>query len=316
MERNIQQTILTQELKEHIYAFFNKHCIATVGINGYTEAPISFEIRNGDILIGCIVVQMFWGQAHIKYLIVEEKYRNQGIATKLMKHVFDYAKSRGCNLVFVETMNFQAPEFYKKLGFKVEMKREGYAKNTSFYYLYKNLNLKQNQNITTKALELPNIPIIFDAFAKANWQKYSSIFETYFQEQQKGERLVWLAYLGNQFAGYVTLKWQSQYEHFAKFHIPEIMDLNVLPTFRKQRIGSKLLEIAEKAASAKTDVVGIGVGLYGGADGGYGASQKLYVNQGYIPDGNGVTYNYHHATPGKNFSLDDNLILWFTKKLE
>ena len=185
MERNIQQTILTQELKEHIYAFFNKHCIATVGINGYTEAPISFEIRNGDILIGCIVVQMFWGQAHIKYLIVEEKYRNQGIATKLMKHVFDYAKSRGCNLVFVETMNFQAPEFYKKLGFKVEMKREGYAKNTSFYYLYKNLNLKQNQNITTKALELPNIPIIFDAFAKANWQKYSSIFETYFQEQQK-----------------------------------------------------------------------------------------------------------------------------------
>jgi ribosomal protein S18 acetylase RimI-like enzyme len=93
MEHNIQQTILTQELNEHIYAFFNKHCIATIGMNGFTEDPISFEIRSNSILIGCAVVQMFWGQLHIKYLIVEEKYRNQGIATKLMNHVFKYAKA-------------------------------------------------------------------------------------------------------------------------------------------------------------------------------------------------------------------------------
>ncbi len=315
MEYSIQQTILTQELKEHIYEFFNKQCIATVGINGYTEDPISFEIRNGNILIGCVVVQIFWGQLHIKYLIVQEKYRKQGIATKLMKHIFDYAKSRSCHLVFVETMSFQAPEFYKKLGFKVEMKREGYDKNTSFYYLCKYLNQEQNHNITTKALELSDISTIVGAFAKANWPKPVSTFETYFQEQQNGERLVWLAYSDNQFAGYITLKWQSQYEPFAKSHIPEIMDLNLLPTFRKQGIGSKLLEIAEKEASTKTNVVGIGVGLYGGPDGGYGAAQKLYVNRSYIPDGNGVTYNYKHATPGENFSLDDNLILWFTKKL-
>ncbi len=316
MEHSIQQTILTPDLKEHIYEFFNKHCIATVGINGYTEDPVSFEIRDGDILIGCVVVQMFWGQTHIKYLIVEEKYRNQGIATKLIEHVFDYAKSRGCNLVFVETMNFQAPEFYKKLGFKIEMKREGYAKNTIFYYLCKNLNSEQNHHITTKALELSDVPIIVDAFAKANWPKPTSIFETYFKEHQKGKRLAWLAYLDNQFAGYITLKWQSQYEPFAKSHIPEIMDLNVLPNFRKIGVGSKLLEIAEKEASTKTNVVGIGVGLYGGPDGGYGAAQKLYVNRSYIPDGNGVTYNYQNATTGENFPLDDNLILWFTKKLK
>ncbi len=62
-------------------------------------------------------------------------------------------------------------------------------------------------------------------------------------------------------------------------------------------------------------MVGIGVGLYAGEDGGYGAAQRLYVKRGYIPDGKGVTYNYHPTTPGNNYSLDDDLILWFTKKL-
>lgn len=173
-----------------------------------------------------------------------------------------------------------------------------------------------DKNILIRKLKESDIPIIVDAFNTANWPKPVSTFKTYFQEQQNGERLVWLAYLENQFAGYITLKWQSLYELFAKSHIPEIMDLNVLPTFRKQGIGSKLLEIAEKAASTKTNVVGIGVGLYGGADGGYGAAQKPYVNRRYIPDGNGVTYNYQPATPGENFPIDDNLILWFTKKLK
>ena len=37
----------------------------------------------------------------------------------------------------------------------------------------------------------------------------------------------------DEFAGYVTLKWQSQYPSFKAQNIPEIMDLNVLPACRK-----------------------------------------------------------------------------------
>lgn len=122
--------------------------------------------------------------------------------------------------------------------------------------------------------------------------------------------------MNNQFAGYVTLKWQSRYESFARAGIPEIMDLNVLPPFRKAGIGSMLLDTAEKEAATKSDVVGLGVGLYGGPDGGYGAAQKLYVNRGYLPDGRGVTYHYQLAIPGNNYPLDDELTLWFTKRLK
>jgi GNAT superfamily N-acetyltransferase len=109
------------------------------------------------------------------------------------------------------------------------------------------------------------------------------------------------------------LKWVSHYASFAHANIPEIMDLNVLPPFRKAGIGSLLLNHAEKAAATKSDIVGLGVGLYGGPDGGYGAAQKLYVNRGYIPDGKGVAYNYQDAIPGNNYPLDDNLCYGLSK---
>ena len=167
-----------------------------------------------------------------------------------------------------------------------------------------------------KSFSASDIPIIVDAFGRANWPKPAAIFETYLQEQRTGARLVWVAYVNDQFAGYVTLNWQSQYESFAAARIPEIMDLNVLPPFRKVGVGAILLDIAEKEAATKSEVVGIGVGLYAGEDAGYGAAQRLYVKRGYIPDGKGVTYNYQPTIPGSSYPLDDDLVLWFTKKLK
>lgn len=169
--------------------------------------------------------------------------------------------------------------------------------------------------LSIRPFSIADIPVIVDAFQKAKWPKPASTFETYWQEQLTAERQVWLAHIDNQFAGYVTLKWRSPYEPFATANIPEIMDLNVLPSFRNAGVGSKLLEHAENEAATKSKIVGLGVGLYGGPDGGYGPAQKLYVNRGYIPDGKGVTYNYLYATPGNSFPLDDDLLLWFTKKI-
>ena len=113
----------------------------------------------------------------------------------------------------------------------------------------------------------------------------------------------------NLLAGYVTLKWESHYLPFKKQVIPEIVDLNVLPAFRNQGIGSKLLDEAERSAFERSSIVGIGVGLYPD----YGSAQRLYVKRGYIPDGRGVTYKYQPIPPGETVCLDDDLIFWFTK---
>lgn len=164
-------------------------------------------------------------------------------------------------------------------------------------------------------LSADDIPILVEAFNAIGWSKPPSLFEQYLKESVAAERLIWVIFIHNRFAGYVTLKWQSKYQSFARNHIPEIMDLNVLPPFRKAGIGSMLLDIAEKKAAIKSELVGIGVGLYAGQDGGYGNAQRLYVNRGYVPDGLGITYDYKPVIPGQSYPVDDDLILWFTKKL-
>ena len=170
-------------------------------------------------------------------------------------------------------------------------------------------------NILIHPLIAEEISSISRAFNDLGWDKPVSLFKGYLKEHESRERLIWRALVNDQFAGYITLKWTSQYPSFREQSIPEIMDLNVLPNFRKIGVGSLLLDTAEKEAATKSGIIGIGVGLYTGNDGGYGAAQRLYVKHGYIPDGNGVTYNYQPTIPGHQYPLDDDLVLWFTKKL-
>jgi len=170
-------------------------------------------------------------------------------------------------------------------------------------------------NVCIRQFVEKDINTIVSAFHQIGWNKPQSLFESYLKEQEVQSRLIWVAHVHDEFTGYVTLKWQSMYASFKEQNIPEIMDLNVLPHYRNLGIGSLLLDKAEKEAAAKSDMIGIGVGLYAGEDGGYGAAQRLYVKRGYIPDGKGITYHYQPTIPGHNYPLDDDLVLWFTKKL-
>ncbi len=176
--------------------------------------------------------------------------------------------------------------------------------------------MNQNNNAIAspysfRELRQTDIPLIAAAFAAIGWNKPASLFQHYFQQQESNQRCVWVAFDGEDFLGYVTLKWHSDYPNFHKHGIPEINDFNVLPVFRNKGIGSKLLDLAEAEAHVRCSVVGLGVGLY--AD--YGNAQKLYVKRGYIPDGHGVTYQYQPVVPGKEYPVDDDLALWFVKKL-
>jgi ribosomal protein S18 acetylase RimI-like enzyme len=84
----------------------------------------------GDNMYGCFFVGQLW---------VNEKLRGQGYGTRLMQAAEKQAKESGCLFMAVNTMDWEALDFYKKLGFYVEFERHGFDKNSIFYFLRKNL---------------------------------------------------------------------------------------------------------------------------------------------------------------------------------
>ena len=131
-------------------------------------------------------------------------------------------------------------------------------------------------------------------------------------EQAFEIRDVYVAFVENQFAGYLTICWNSTYPPFQEAEIPEIADFNVLPEFRRQGIGTALMDKAEGEIAKVSCVAGIGVGM----DADYGAAQRLYVLRGYVPDGRGLHYKDHFPKYGEQITVDDDLALFFTKELK
>ncbi len=50
-----------------------------------------------------------------------------------------HAIETGCTFLTVNTMDWEALDFYKKLGYYVEVERHGFEKNSIFYFLRKDL---------------------------------------------------------------------------------------------------------------------------------------------------------------------------------
>lgn len=164
---------------------------------------------------------------------------------------------------------------------------------------------------TIRPLGPADPPVIAAAFSAIGWSKPREQYERYLAQQAADQRHVWVAYVGDEFAGYVTLVWQPTYPPFRAEGIPEIQDFNVLPAFRRRGIGSALLDAAESAAAERTAVVGIGVGL----DPDYGPAQRLYVLRGYVPDGRGIAWRDSTVSYGEQVIVDDDLVLYFTREL-
>lgn len=291
------------------------------------RSRINLAARVGEEYVGLISIDFPYSEnANIYWMGILRQHHRTGVGKILSYEAFKHANNRGAKTISVETLSpeeadenyLKTYQFYKTLGFAplFNLKPEGYEWN--MVYMLKsldNLDSTRTSEVFMRSLIKEDIVAISEAFNQIGWNKPPSLFEEYLKEQEGGERLIWVAHFNGEFVGYVTLKWQSQYPSFNEQNIPEIMDLNVLPSFRKMGIGSLLLDCAEKEAATKSQIIGIGVGLYAGADGGYGSAQRLYIKHGYIPDGKGVTYNYEPTIPGNSYPLDDDLVLWFTKKL-
>ena len=89
--------------------------------------------------IGCVIVSFLWSGMEIESLWVEESHRNQGLGTRLMSAVEAEGKKRGSTVAYTNTFTWQAPEFYKKIGYTLFGQLENFPQGNTLYYFSKRL---------------------------------------------------------------------------------------------------------------------------------------------------------------------------------
>ena len=75
----------------------------------------------------------------IRFLFVSEQFRGKGIGSRLLETAEAESKRRGCKYAFVDTFSFQAPEFYKKHGYREVFTLEKYPYAGKRHYYTKEL---------------------------------------------------------------------------------------------------------------------------------------------------------------------------------
>lgn len=139
MKFNVTDKIKKQD-EETIFRGLLEYNLARIEDKNPKDLGVYMEDEKGEMIAGLI------GNTHgnwmtVKYLWVSEKLRGQNIGSKILIKAEETAKERGCKYAFLDTFSFQAPEFYKKYGYKEQFVLEEYPVEGKRYYFTKNLHL-------------------------------------------------------------------------------------------------------------------------------------------------------------------------------
>ena len=136
--RYVETENITEQDKDAIFEQLLNYNLSHIEDKSPKDIGIYLEDDNGNKVAGLL------GDTHgnwleIEYLWVNDDLRGQNIGTELMHKAESIAKSRGCKYAFLNTFSFQAPDFYKKLGYKEEFVLNEYPRTGKRHYYTKQL---------------------------------------------------------------------------------------------------------------------------------------------------------------------------------
>jgi GNAT superfamily N-acetyltransferase len=77
-------------------------------------------------LLGGLLAHTHFNHLFVSAIFVDQRFRRHGIGRELMRRAEALALEQGCDAIYLDTFDYQAPMFYEKLGFKVFGKLENY----------------------------------------------------------------------------------------------------------------------------------------------------------------------------------------------
>ena len=102
----------------------------------FEALDIYLEDEEGNLIAG-LTGETFGNWLEIEYLFVKEDLRGQGIGSKILDQAEKEARARNCTYSFVNTYQFQAPDFYKQHGYQEVFTLKEYPYSGKRYYFTK-----------------------------------------------------------------------------------------------------------------------------------------------------------------------------------
>lgn len=100
--------------------------------------PLALYVRDeGPAIRGGLVGYLAWQWLYVDLLWVDQTLRGQGHGRSLVNEAERIARDAGCVAARLETYEFQAREFYERLGYSIYAVLDGYPAGTRQYSLKK-----------------------------------------------------------------------------------------------------------------------------------------------------------------------------------
>lgn len=120
------------------------------GLSAYNRAfagpdditPLHILIRDdAGRVIGGLLGGTYWGWLVVEIVWMHEGLRGQGLGSRLMDMAEAEAIRRGCHSAHLDTMSFQALDFYRKRGYTLFGQLDDLPMGHSRYFLKKRLRV-------------------------------------------------------------------------------------------------------------------------------------------------------------------------------
>ncbi len=128
-------------LNAQLVEFNTVHGTSTGG-GGRPAEPLQLYLTgaSGDVLAGLIGrTNAVPSWLEVSVLWVADAERRRGHGSQLMARAEQIARDRGCQYARLSTSNFQAPEFYPRLGYQLYGTLPEYPPGEIAYYFLKSL---------------------------------------------------------------------------------------------------------------------------------------------------------------------------------
>jgi GNAT superfamily N-acetyltransferase len=113
---------------------FNKRALGN-----WNFKPLSITLRHRGAIVGGLYGETYLNWMYISLFWLADEFRGKGFGSKIMQTAEKEARKRGVKNAFVDSFSFQAPGFYKKLGYREFGKLKDFPAGHSRSFLTKAL---------------------------------------------------------------------------------------------------------------------------------------------------------------------------------